>query len=100
MEQKDIIEGDRLIRKFMDHGHMAVRLPYHCSWNDLMPVVEKIESMKAASVYIQNDACWINPGLWRPKFHISVLSDNGKIDAVYQAVIQFIKFYNTNKPHL
>jgi hypothetical protein len=81
---------------------------YHSSWDWLMPVVEKIEKdiskepFYGFTVRIADRCCLIachqknkqdgviyqTPWGFRPLL---------KIDAVYQAVIEFIKWYNQNK---
>ena len=68
-------------------------LRYDTSWDWLMPVVEKIESIKicnkgGAAVIINGTLCQIN-GI----SHI----ESTKIKAVYSAVIHFIKWYNAKK---
>lgn len=75
---------------------IADSMEYHSSWQWLMPVVDKIEKI-GASVFIQNDACWIKPNFLKPKFTISNLSDNSKIEAVWLSVIEFINWYNEHK---
>ena len=68
------------------------RLKYHSDWNWLMPVVEKIESLGndilITSNYIQ---ITYNKG---EKFIAIELEGNIKIFAVYDACIEFIKWYN------
>lgn len=68
-------------------------LQYHSSWDWLMPVVEKIESL-GFCVYIQNDACWIKPGRPRLKYSDSELSNEGKKEAVFKICFRFIQWYN------
>jgi hypothetical protein len=68
---------------------------YHSSWDWLMKVVDKIESMKAVSVNIHNDYCGITCGLFRPKFAISNLF-NSKIESTWHSVIEFIQYYNNH----
>ena len=94
--EKEIEEGNKLIREFMDHGGMSVRFQYDRDWQHLMSVVEKIESMKATSVHIQNNLCEIKPGFFRPKFFIQHLKET-KIDSVWNCVVDFINWYN-NQP--
>lgn len=72
---------------------------YHTSWDWLMPVVGKIESLELhneITFHIQEKEAYIlfhntNPPLVMQ--HISLT----KIDAVYKTVIAFIKWYNTTK---
>lgn len=62
---------------------------YHCDWNWLMLVVEKIE-MLLAEVEIRNHQTKII-GYGR---EITQYSPSRKIEAVYKACIEFIKWYN------
>jgi hypothetical protein len=55
-------------------------LEYHKSWDWLMPVVERIEQVFQGVAYAE--------------VHLSLYST---IDEVYQAVVEFIKEYNTPK---
>jgi WD40 repeat protein len=72
---------------------MPCKLKYHEDWNKLMPVVEKIESLKGI-VTIKKDSCEI-----QYKFggigNYSVF--NMKIDAVWNACVKYIHWYN-NQP--
>src|ERR1035437_3431604 len=102
-----ILEGNKLISEFM--GMIAVdeykfrcgkewhetidrgRLVYHSSWDELMPVIKK---------------CWNSPSPtsegWRKVDRIEhcvnpnyIFADN--ITGVYQEVVKFIKWYNSEK---
>jgi len=57
-----------------------VGLKYHSSWDWLMPVVEKIES--------------VNEGVPQQLLNVSLFS---YIEDVYNAVVEFIEWYNENK---
>lgn len=92
------------------------KFKYNSSWDLLMPVVEKINSMFFC-VTIYSDACRIEP--WEdsiPFESLDLLSNFNKqifiatyyreelnngaknlIEAVYKATIEFIKWYNKNK---
>lgn len=82
-------------------------LKYHESFDWLMPVVEKIEALEEGCEYfvqIQGYLCCISTMVnhnW-PKDKL-VLSEVGhpqgksKLDSTYQAVLQFIKWYNQHK---
>lgn len=61
------------------------------TWNDLMPVVEKIESIAPTRVKIDCNECTII-GDKRFKVHTMV-----KLHSVYKCIIQFIKWYNSKK---
>lgn len=67
-------------------------LQYHSSWDWLMPVVEKIEDL--GNIFtISQTYCNIQ----EDKHNVSVTGvkyGKTKMEAVYQAVIQFIMWYN------
>lgn len=73
---------------------------YHTSWDWLMPVVEKIESLKLKykmTVSIVGNSCQIisdNHNLMAAE--VTLYSDNryNKIERTRQAIIQFIQWYN------
>lgn len=112
MDEQTIIENNKLIGEFMEFKHYAYfpntkncfmkdngdlikyeDLKYHRDWNDLMLVVEKIESLeykfqlckKSVVLYPENDYTKLIKS-----------TGNSKIDAVYQAVIAFIKYHNVS----
>jgi hypothetical protein len=116
----EIIEGNKLIAGFMgfihrdsnvykvpegeDLKYLAYHLnlnkmPYHTSWDWLMPVVEKIESLGYDSRIMGNNS----DGGFLCDF---VDGDNNeaacktnytsKLEAVYAAVVAFIQWYNNN----
>lgn len=66
-------------------------LRYDSSWDWLMPVVEKIESM-GAHVKIVNNRCTIadNDFTFKPVHIVG----HFKIEAVHMTVVEFIKEYN------
>jgi hypothetical protein len=108
----NVIEGNKLINIFM-HGVLhdgtvqyyegpdnfqhegGAFLKYHKDWNWLMPVVEKIEH-EITPVEILDFQCRISRTIYNPE-QILTTSDESKIAAVYNAVIQFITWYNQNK---
>jgi predicted TIM-barrel fold metal-dependent hydrolase len=69
---------------------------YHESWDWLMPVVEKIESLGFIFT-IHSDAGYIGKHWYKGNIpHFGNVSEN-KITATYNVVIQFINWYNENK---
>lgn len=67
---------------------------YHSRWDWLMPVVEKIESLG----YIFD--IWKTTCEWYKPFEANYAIEHSaktKIEAVYKAVIEFIKYYNKNQ---
>jgi hypothetical protein len=86
-------------------------LEYHTSWDWLMPVVEKIQDVEivknrvkrtAANVQIFYKACFIEyspdeeSGDDNGEFKIQTKGDT-KLEAVYKAVVEFIKWYNSQE---
>lgn len=99
-----ITENNRLIAKFMglviitdgisffDTNYNFLK-KYQSDWNDLMEVVEKIES-KGFDVHINTCVCRITD-VGEDRFEdIETFNSNSKLQAVYQAVLEFI---NTQK---
>lgn len=90
-----LIEGNRLIRKFMHH---AYPFKYNESWSELMPVVEKIESLgyRTQLNYDEIQGNWfkITEG---HSYQKALGESKSKIKAVWLAVVEFIKWYNQNK---
>lgn len=107
MKEQEIIEGNKLIAKFMGgliHARNATKiwvrfddkdfvrlstLKYNKNWNSLMPVIEKLNTSipnldKSIYVLEQKDCFW----------DLKITSD---INIVYKAVVEFIKWYNENK---
>jgi len=70
-------------------------LKYHSSWDWLMPVVDKIESL-GYEVQIRNTDCIIFQLLDTIKYKpiVDISSRNGKKDSTYKAVVKFIKDQN------
>ena len=65
-------------------GHIHTK--YHCSWDWLMPVVEKIRDMKGLTLPKTLD--WLSDWLMQPV-------ESRK--QIFEAVVEFIKWYNENK---
>ena len=106
------IENNRLMSEFMGYNEEIVidevyftlpdmlealsdeKLHYHSDWNWLMEVVDKIENLDF-KVVIDNNGCTIenlpysNAG--KTTYEVK------KIEAVYNACVKFIKWYNLNK---
>jgi len=95
------MKENKLIAEFMNYPDLGTEgdfsyLKYHTSWDWLMPVMEKIESL-GYEVQIRNTDCiifqlkkyWLK---YQPIVDKS--SERGKKDSTYQAVVEFIKQYN------
>lgn len=119
---KEILEGNKLIMEFMelkptewrgmysvsqDHCTCQESTPekaldrfasiakYHKSWDWLMPVLERIEAkgyrweIGMSPISSQYHYCKI--------WSIGTIERVYLLDAVYDAVLEFIKWYNSNK---
>lgn len=98
MENKIIIEGNKLIDIFMgiqrrsDYGEnndglsYVISIKYHSSWDWIMPVVQRIDHVYRNSEDLSNDAVNAYVILSRDKIFYS-------IDVIYSDVIRFIKAY-------
>jgi hypothetical protein len=71
------------------------KLKYHTSWDWLMPVVEKIEQTNdgCTLVIIEDERCHIDN---QKEFHIDSVGHT-KIEAVHNAAVAFIEWYNENE---
>lgn len=91
-------------------GYVPEFMKYHSSWDWLMSVVEKIESIKDDTlpylsfsqnnfcVSIRNGFCEIISGDFLTTFdEFNRHTGAAKIAATYNAVVEFIKWYNENK---
>src|SRR5690554_5121319 len=68
-------------------------LQYRYSWDHLMKVVEKIESL-GHGVTIYRNGCHINDV---KLFGVNGFNHKSKIEQTYSAVVEFIEWFNTNK---
>ncbi len=97
---------DPLCKSLKKDGYAHCK--YNTSWNWLMPVVEKIESIDVGEILngkgqgyknqfkIWSNACLIEPSNWGGPL-IKQICAPTKIEAVYKAIVEFIKWYNDNK---
>lgn len=110
MEEKEIIEGNTMIHDWMGHRRMkskgwehcwigaekAEDLKYHMSWSWLMPVVLKIEEcgkLVRIEGYVCEMTAAVNENPRFPPFKIK-RHRNSKIQATWEACIEFIKWHN------
>ena len=121
--EQEIIEGNRLIAKFINYPTMFPRIKigtgetyeeevlpnFHYSWDFLMPAVEKIESMDS----LRNNTAWsdtyfvndfnkmVEIGKHGVKEPIAVVwrksHTEPKINAMWQSVVKFIVWYKEQK---
>ena len=68
---------------------------YHSDWNWLMEVVEKIESLRY-NVEFSKSHCVIIAEIEKPDSKRITKYSESKIQAVYNACIEFIKWHNLN----
>ena len=73
-------------------------LKYHEDWNWLMRVVEKIENLQdennCAIYNVQTEQCFVEIIINHTSETIVEVDSNSKIQAVYRACVEFIKWYN------
>ena len=74
-------------------------LKFHSSWDWLMPVVEKIESLEINKLYTVVDIAIYQCSIYHKKLKEVKFFNfkDSKIEAVYQTVVEFIEWYNKNK---
>src|ERR1051326_1813036 len=122
-QQNEWVEGNRLIAEFMKlavyekYGYLSDldddTVSYHSSWDWLMDVVEKIETIHDDhhgyfAVHIHANTCDIQgTNLWKAMkpgstYGAVYMSDPNsifptKIESTSYAVVQFIKWYNQNQ---
>ena len=94
---KDEIENIHWIDTEDGYGFASDELQYHKSWNWLMPVVEKIESL-GYEFFIVEDRVEVSHNTDHSIETIIDLTFGGsKRDATYQGVVEFINQYNKNE---
>ena len=109
MTTEQILENNKLIADFMGKNHQNLhsfiqQYEYHTSWDLLMPVVEKIEGLDRLGgiVTIIQGQCAITSRMagdhtvMANKSHYMLMGAKGKLLATYEAVVEFIKWYNTH----
>jgi hypothetical protein len=75
-----------------------IQLPYKTSWNWLMEIVDKIESLedknRCAKFNFKMEQSWIEIIDNRTSNEIVKIDANNKLLATYKAVVLFIEWYN------
>lgn len=124
MKDEQIIEGNKLIAEFMKISYNKANMKlvwkggllvdeleilYHSSWDWLMPVVEKIESIKDDyhgyfGVHITSNHCTIQATNFRPEkkipdppYYFNCITLSTKIESTWVMVVNFIKWFNEQK---
>jgi hypothetical protein len=81
-------------------------LKYDSDWNYLIPAIEKIENLKIedqvqagfVTIWSRKEGCTIEYKMYEDSdFYVSTKVTTTKIKAVYDTVVQFIKWYNIIK---
>lgn len=94
MQVKEIEQGFRKLSDFC----FIEDLSYHKDWNELMRVVEKIESFSdnfmGSSYNVNIESLWVEIINNRTSDTIVKADADTKIESVYLAVVKFIKWYN------
>lgn len=95
-----IDQNNWLIAEFMGFIHatdpekrsweMEEGFKYHSSWEQLMPVVEKIESMNG-DIVLFNRCFDIRFENYVQQYHSTI----SRLDATYNGIVRFIQWYNT-----
>jgi len=105
---KETLEKNKLIAEFMNYPQSGIDnkdpyyyamkhcfdnnlMKYHSSWDWLMPVVEKIESLGLNTKIYTGHTTIAS----RDASFISQKLNDSKIEATYEAVVEFIKWFNT-----
>jgi hypothetical protein len=85
--------NNKLIAEFLYGKNVVHPNQYYENWNELMQVVEKIESLKF-SVLIGKNNCVIEQTFGKESLNLGLIKGKDKIEAVYNACLEFIKWYN------
>ena len=97
MTQEEILEGNELIAKFIGRNKSYDERDriyhYDTSWDWLMPVVEKIESL-GWDIEIIKNSCAIRCGNKPNRFFETLTICDLKMEAVWSSIVKFIKWYN------
>ena len=88
------IENNKIIAQFLEISHQKIAMNFHSNWNILMDVVEKIESL---GFFFEIKSNWVRITKKREIIVIRWEQDKNKIEATYNACVEFIKWYNQNK---
>ena len=107
MEKKEIEEGNKLIAEFMQFEYDRKDLvtgkillgiedcKYNSSWDWITPVFIHIESMGYRTYMVCKSEADNLVEIYDKKHCIASCYSDSKIIAVYKAVLQFIKWYNS-----
>lgn len=122
MTAEEIIDGNKLIAEFLGFkvrstsdtssygngyttylyskdGITLYSVFYDCSWDWLMPVVEKIEDLDFIVSILNNSCCVLIKGKTTAESVTKgyIHSEKSKIEATWKAVVKFIEWYDAQK---
>lgn len=116
MTEEEIYDNNKIIANFslkediynnpplIDFEKKGIRLKYHSDWNDLMRIIDEIQSTYKYEVVIYNGCCDINMAdeVQTDAYVHNIVSKDYKhgcspIDNTYLAIIEFIKWNNDQK---
>lgn len=124
MNAKEVLEGNKLIARFMGVEQMfdykvsppeplpiywigyqihESELDYDSDWSRLMPVVEKVETLKHThdnGITTMFDVVINREGVCIDGYSSRDFCFGNKKESIYRAVVDFIKWYNENKSPL
>lgn len=100
MNEQEIIDRNKLIAEFMGYefeDRQLSQLKYRYSWENLMPVVEKIMSIKHETKSVHEAFMSI---INQHQTKLSQIPITANIETVWKVVVGFCKWYNSqnNKP--
>lgn len=84
-----------LVTEPSGHYYYLSECKYDKSWDWLMPVVEKIQSMKSEVHELPWDSHFKFSDKKCELYKFAFISETSLIDATYQVVTDFIKWYNS-----
>ncbi len=96
---KSTLISDSTHREYLCRNDLEMK--YHKSWNWLMVVVEEIEKSTPYKINILECECeiysMVSDGFITSKNSVIDKSNDTKIEAVYEAIVEFIEWYNSKK---
>ena len=88
----------KVVDVYLKNNKPITNFYYHSDWNWLMQVVEKIENLsKEGETYMFSITKFSARVTYKGSRIVDLPIDNTKIEAVYNACVEFIKWYNENR---
>lgn len=92
-----VIQSQHDYKVFHTHELMEIkRFIFHRSWDWLMPVVKKCSESFEHHQYDSEKYYHITEEIFHPDYSLSEFMD-ADIEAVFERVVKYIKWYNQNK---